>query len=96
MGRSDRALRVVGRLLPSEFRQRVFEPALADLRLDEAGPGARSNHVLARIALVAESLRLGVPQFFWYRRRPTWLGMSLVGVAVIALIAAQRLNYGRR
>lgn len=96
MGRSDATLRIVARLLPGEFRERVFEPALTDLQLDEADPARRSNHALGRIALVAECMRLGVPQFFWYRRRPTRLTIGLVGMFVVTMIVVQRLNYGRR
>jgi hypothetical protein len=96
MGRSDTTFRMFAQLLPAEFRERVFEPALVDLQLDEAEPLRRSHRALARVVLVAECLRLGVPQFFWYRRRPTRLTMGIVGVLVVAMIVVQRLDYGRR
>lgn len=96
MGRSDTTFRVVARLLPSKFRERVFEPALIDLQLEETDPVRGSHRTFARMALIAECLRLGVPQFFWYRRRPTRLTMGLVGLFVVATIVVQRLTYGRR
>jgi hypothetical protein len=96
MGCSDTTFHVVARLLPREFRERVFEPALVDLQLEEADPARRSSRTLARVVLVAECLRLGVPQYFWYRRRPTRLTMGLVAVFVAAMIVVQRLDYGKR
>jgi hypothetical protein len=96
MGYSDTTFRVVARLLPREFRERVFEPALVDLQLEEADPARRSNRALARVVLVGECLRLGVPQYFWYRHRPTRLTMGLVAVFVVAMIVVQRLDYARR
>jgi hypothetical protein len=96
MGYSDTTFRVVARLLPREFRERVFEPALVDLQLEETDPARGSSRALARVVLVAECLRLGVPQYFWCRRRPTRLTMGLVAVFVAAMIVVQRLDYGRR
>jgi hypothetical protein len=94
MGR-ETALRVVAHLLPTEFRERVFEPALVDLQLDEQEPSRGSRRALARAMFAAECLRVGVPQFFWYRRRPTRLTLGLVGAIVVAMIIVQRLRYGR-
>lgn len=96
MGGSDTALRIVARLLPREFRERVFEPAVTDLKLDEADPDRRSRGAFGRIVLIAECVRLGGPQLFWHRRRPTRLMIGLVGVFVIAMVVVQRLNYGTR
>jgi hypothetical protein len=77
----DRALRWLSRLLPSEFRVRVFEPAVADLHLDESEQGLRR---WARLALAIECLRIGLPQHLWRRRRPTRFAVA-VGVAAIVV-----------
>jgi hypothetical protein len=79
--RGDRALRRLSRFLPSEFRERVFEPALSDLHLEEAEQGSRRS---ARVILAIECLRIGLPQHLWRRRRATRFGVA-VGVATIVV-----------
>jgi len=86
----DRALRWLSRVLPREFRERVFEPALADLRLDEAESRAGR---WARLALAAECLRVGLPQYFWRRRRPTRITLALGLAAIVVAFAVARLRY---
>jgi hypothetical protein len=90
-------LKVLIRLLPKEFRERVLEPALADLRLDEhASPHTRGWHLIARGMLMIECVRLGVPQLVWRRGRPTRLGVIAVLVIALASLAAQRIRYAER
>jgi hypothetical protein len=88
-------LRAFVRLLPADFRERVFEPALADLRLDEgemdAGPARR---VVARLVILAECFRLGLPQLVWRRGRPTRLGGALLAAVLVIALLVQRHNYG--
>jgi hypothetical protein len=86
----DRALRWFARALPREFRDRVFEPALADLRLDEAG-GERRRW--ARVTLALECMRLGLPQYLWRRRRPTRAAIALGVGAIVVTLVAVRLRY---
>lgn len=86
-------LRWLARVLPREFRERVFEPALADLRLDEATHGRRD---WARVTLVLECLRIGLPQYLWRRRRPTRAALLLGATAVVVAVAAMRARYGAR
>ena len=94
MAPEDAVLRAFARLLPAEFRDRVFEPALADLRLNEretiASPGAR---LTARLVIIAECARLGMPQLLWRRGRPTRLGGALLAAVVISALLVQRHNY---
>jgi hypothetical protein len=80
--RDDRTLRWLSRLLPREFRERVFEAALSDLHLDEAEHGSRR---LARLILAIECLRIGLPQHLWRRRRPTRFAMAM-GVAALVVV----------
>ena len=94
MGRPDLILRAVARLLPVEFRQRVLEPTIDDLRRAEAErPTSTSRQLLARTVIAAECLRLGVPQFVWRRRRPTKLGVTLVAAVLLIVVVFQGLQY---
>jgi hypothetical protein len=87
-------LRVLPRLLPPEFRERVLEPALADLEHEERSSHVRrSRQWLARTILIAECLRLGVPQFVWRRGRPTRFGLSVVAVILLLVWLIQRSRY---
>lgn len=87
---ADRILHFVARALPREFRERVFEPALADLRIHENG--APSNG-LARVFLAFECLRIGLPQYVWRRGRPTRLGVTLACALLVVGFVAMRLHY---
>jgi hypothetical protein len=91
MRTDDRVLRRFAHVLPREFRERVFEPALADIRLDEL----TRRRPFARLILAAECLRLGLPQYVWARRRPTKLGITLAIAATVAVgvIVGVRLRY---
>ena len=91
----DRLLRAIARLLPRDFRDRVFLPALSDLWLDEAGESSVWRRCFVRGLLVLECLRLGIPQHFWRRRRPTRLAFVVMGMlAVLELIARHRYMRG--
>jgi hypothetical protein len=87
MANSDPALRAFAHLLPREFRERVFEPALADLHLDEASGERRP---WGRAILVAECLRLGLPRYFWARGRPTRLTIAVVSTLVVFALLLRR------
>jgi hypothetical protein len=100
MARSDTLLRGLSRLLPREFRERVFEPALVDLQLEE-----RCSHVsrwarwAARTILAAESMRLGIPQLAWRRGRLTRLAAAVLVVLVVLVVTAlaiQPAGYAER
>jgi hypothetical protein len=69
-------LALFARLLPREFRERVFEPALGDLRLEQRGR-------LAMALFVLECLRIGLPQQIWHRGRPTRLGVAVFVVSFV-------------
>jgi hypothetical protein len=94
MARSDWVLHSFARLLPKEFRERVFEPAWADIRLEERQAAApRRTMWGARLVLVAECMRLAVPQLVWRRGRPTRLAAAMfVLIAVVSLLVLRR-NY---
>ena len=101
MARSHRFFRAFARVLPREFRERVFEPAWADILLDEQEAGAgrggsRGTGTLrVRFVLMLECLRLGLPQLLWYRGRPTRLARrGAVALAVIAaILLLMRVGY---
>lgn len=86
---ADRIVRLAARVLPREFRERVLEPALADLRIANSGAPRR----LAKMLLVAECLRIGLPQHFWRRGRPTRLGVTVVCALMVAGFVTMRLRY---
>lgn len=92
----DVALQLVTRLLPREFRRRVFEPAFADLRIEEQRAGRSRSPAAARLWLALDCFRLGLPLFVWQRRRPTRLGLAIVLAVTIVALAAQRARYGER
>ena len=57
-------LRAFSRLLPPEFRERVFGPALSELEIDERlNPVGFASRLVSRAILLAECLRLG--RFLW-------------------------------
>lgn len=94
MAPKDAVLWTFARLLPADFRERVFEPALSDVWLDEAesdaGPTAR---LAARLVIIAECFRLGIPQLVWRRGRPTRLGGALLAAVLVLALLVQRHNY---
>lgn len=95
MARNGGLLRLVARCLPREFRERVFEPAIGDYRLELASrrPGA-SRRLAGELWFVAECLRIGVPQFVWMRGRPTRAG-RIAALAVIVVVGAVWLGVVR-
>jgi hypothetical protein len=87
--RGERTLRLLSRLLPREFRARVFVPALSDLHLDEAeGKSGR----WARLGFAIACLRIGLPQYLWRRRRPTRFAMAMGVAAVVVVVVLARLH----
>jgi len=86
---NDRLLRMAARLLPREFRERVFEPALADVQLDEV----TARRPFARIVLAAECIRLGIPRHFWRKRRPTRAAVALLVMVALGALVQARLRY---
>ncbi|HEV8410474.1 MAG TPA: hypothetical protein VGQ30_08190 [Gemmatimonadaceae bacterium] len=78
------------RALPREFRERVFEPALADIRLADAGGKPRR---WARAVLVVECARLGLPRHIWQHGRPTRAAFAVLTVVLLGLLASARLRY---
>ena len=86
----DRWLRAVTYLLPKEFGDRVLRPAWDDLRFDElSGRGAASptGRLGQRLHLLLECLRLGLPQYLWFRGRPTRLAQLVgTGLLVVGLV----------
>jgi len=75
----------LGRILPTEFVDRVAEPALTD----EVHHWSAKGRVplLGRTRFVCSCLLVGMPQFFWARRRPTRVTVFLASSAVVVLIA---------
>ena len=100
MARSSGLLGLVARCLPREFRERVFDPAIEDHRLEVATKGLGVTRRLAReLWFVAECLRLGVPQFLWRRGQRTPAGriaalLVLVGSGVV-WVGVMRAGYAR-
>ena len=90
-------LALLRRLLPREFRERVVEPAWADLALEEhASPPRRAAALAARAILVLECLRLALPAIIWNRGRLTRLSRAALVVMLLivaALLIARRRAY---
>lgn len=87
-------LRAFGRLLPKEFRERVWTPAWEELRGGELSRGARWPAKLAgRAILFAEGIRLGMPQYVWRRGRLTGAGKAILVVLLLAALVIQRSRY---
>ena len=96
MAASDHLLRTFARLLPRDVRERVFEPAWNDIRLDDRQGAAASawSAGVARVVLVAECLRLGLQHLFWRHGRPTPLLMNAVVIVGVVSLVLMRLRYG--
>jgi hypothetical protein len=85
----DRLLRTAARMLPREFRERVFEPALSDIELDELV----APRPFARTVLVVECVRLGVPKYFWRKGRPTLAAVAVAVLIALGALIEMRLRY---
>ena len=92
MERDDTLLRAFARLLPRDFRDRVFEPALADMRLDTRRRTPWEDRRV-RLLFLFECLRLGVAQHVWHRGRPTRFGAALLVTLFVSALLVQRINY---
>jgi hypothetical protein len=92
MAVDEKLVRMLARLLPRDFRERVFEPAVADLRLDllRSSPSGKR---CAQLLFVFECLRLGGPQHVWRRGRPTRLGTAVVVALLVSALVIQRTHY---
>ena len=89
-----RALRTFAKLLPTEFRERVFDPALAEIELHERlHPDERTTPWASRAVLVIECLRLSSPQLIWSHGRITRIGISLLAAAGCIAVVLQRIHY---
>jgi len=90
--------RAFARILPREFRERVFEPAWADILLDEHSAGGGPASFRARFVLFLECLRLGIPQMVWQHGRLTLLARrGVVAAAVIVgLMLLMRVRYANQ
>jgi hypothetical protein len=101
MANSHILIPALARLLPDVFRERVFDPAFADLIVEEAGQGGTTPRFMPRygqrILFILNCLRLGVPQLFWYRGRPTRLtgrvAAAFVVVFLVVVFIATRVSY---
>lgn len=91
----------IARILPRHIRERVFEPAFADLLLDDDESELPANRrqlvrFSATIVLVAESFRLALPAYFWYRGRVTRLGRTVAVLllsSTVIVVLLTRLPY---
>jgi hypothetical protein len=93
MADSDRLVRVLSQILPRELRERVFEPALADLLSSEAGVPRTARRWVARLTLVLECFRLSIPRLIWQRRRPTPLAVGVLVMLMLLRLLLARQHY---
>lgn len=85
------------RLLPRTFRERVFDPALADLVLTHRAEQARRPGALAQLALVACCTWVLVSQIAWRQitpRRPVRLVRTVALAVLLASYLIFRTRYG--
>lgn len=87
--------RAFARILPKEFRERVFEPAWGDILLEEHHAGGSLKAFRARCVLFLECLRLGIPQLVWQQGRPTHLARRGIAAAavIVGLMLLMRVGY---
>ena len=94
MARSSRLLWWCARLVPDSFRERVLEPAWADLQLDEARLRLRGARLhLAQIIVAAECFRIATQDALWRRGRATPLVTMLVVFLAVASVVMMRMQY---
>ena len=91
-------LPLVARLLPRPFRERVVEPAYADLLLDQdRAHGGTAGRLAARGVFALECCRLGLPAWLWWRGRPTRFSQGMAAIlalfALLIWIVATQLSY---
>jgi hypothetical protein len=83
--------RRLGRLLPNDVRERVFEPAYADLArawVTSAPVGERASFGLRAVATWAGCIPIAAPRLFVRDGRLTRMGRVVVlGGAAVALLA---------
>ncbi len=75
----------LGRLLPRDVRERIFEPAFHDLFAD--GAHRRSGFALRVLLMTADCARVGMAAVLFRRGRPTRAGWAvlLLGSISVAL-----------
>ena len=78
-----RRLDQLGRLLPSTLRERVFEPACADLVLNEPERSPRRGLSIRFVGVLVWVVVANLPRALIERRRPTGAGILLGGVALL-------------
>lgn len=92
------ALERFGRLLPRSFRERVFEPAVADLVLtNRANHRERRPGALAQLSLIMTCLWVLVLQIAWQQptpRRPLRVARNVVLLLVVTWYVILRIRYG--
>jgi hypothetical protein len=91
-----RLIRAFARMLPRHFRERVFEPALADLRLEEHARGDARGGLTPRLLLILQCLRVALPLLVWRHNRPTRILTTLLLIAGVTAVVVQRAEYGKR
>lgn len=90
-------LKNLARLLPRTFRERVFEPAWADLVLTGRGDySAHGPSALAQLTLLATCLWVLVLQILWQQvtwRRPVRIARTVVLLLVVTGYVILRARY---
>ena len=88
----------LARLLPRTFRDRVFEPAWADLVLAERGDhSARGPGTVAQLTLLATCWRILLVGIVWQQitwRRPLRVARNAVLLLVVTAYVILRARYG--
>ena len=94
--------RVLGRLLPREVRERIFEPAFSDLRVAWLRSGGASRHLpfgLHVVGTYVGCFGIAIPRMFVHEGRLThvgryslWAAGLLAAVVLVAANVAQ--SYG--
>ena len=90
---------VLLRFLPREFRDRVVEPAYNDLLAEELADleSFVAHRAWSRVRFSFSCLRVGAPQLFWNRGRPTVLASSLAfvfaGIGILMWVVSVTASY---
>lgn len=93
--RAPLPLRLLGRLLPREWRERFFEPAFYDLFVE--GAHRRGHFGLRVLLMTLDCMRVGVASTLIQQRRPTrtaWVMLLLVtATTLLGIVAGMIGNY---
>ncbi len=102
-GRGVGRWRLLGRLLPAEIRERIFEPAFGDLLRSHLAPGRGARRTLPFPVHVAGTflgcVGIALPHLIVRRGKLTRLarvGLSVVAMAAVVLLVLVRMagKYG--